>query len=65
MSISKQYLAEVRLKREEVKSFDVYPFSLAAVRPLETLELHPAACKGSARFLSSNVTVVKVRYLAL
>src|SRR5437016_10545198 len=40
--ISKQYIAEVRLKREAVESFDRYPFSLAAVRPLECLELHPA-----------------------
>jgi predicted ATPase len=39
---SKQYIAEIGLKREEVQSFDRYPFSLAAVRPLEKLELHPA-----------------------
>ena len=42
MKISKQYLSEVRLNREAVDSFDRYPFSLAAVRPLEKLELHPA-----------------------
>src|SRR5258708_17007086 len=40
--ISRQYVSEIRLKREEVESFDRYPFSLAAVRPLERLELHPA-----------------------
>lgn len=40
--ISKQFIASVELKREEVPSFDVYPFSLAAIRPLEKLELHPA-----------------------
>jgi len=40
--ISKQYIAEVGLRREAVESFDRYPFSLAAVRPLERLELHPA-----------------------
>jgi predicted ATPase len=40
--ISRQYISEIRLKRDEVASFDRYPFSLAAVRPLETLELHPA-----------------------
>ncbi len=40
--ISKQYVSEIRLKRGEVESFDKYPFSLAAVRPLETLQLHPA-----------------------
>src|SRR5438309_2511104 len=40
--ISKQYIAEVGLRREAVESFDRYPFSLAAVRPLERLQLHPA-----------------------
>src|SRR3954447_23288593 len=40
--ISKQYIAEVGLKREAVESFDSYPFSLAAVRPLVKLQLHPA-----------------------
>src|SRR5437667_2375999 len=40
--LSRQYISEIRLKREEVESFDHYPFSLAAVRPLECLELHPA-----------------------
>jgi len=39
---SHHYISEVRLKREEVESFDRYPFSLGAVRALETLELHPA-----------------------
>ena len=37
------YLSEVRLRREAVESFDKYPFSLATVRPLESIELHPAA----------------------
>lgn len=36
------YLLEVRLRREAVESFDKYPFSLAAVRPLESIELHSA-----------------------
>ena len=36
------YISEIRLKREAVESFDRYPFSLAAVRPLESIELHPA-----------------------
>ena len=40
--ISKQYVADVSLKRDEVASFDNYPFSLAAVRGLKTLALHPA-----------------------
>ena len=40
--ISHQYVSELRLRREAVESFDRYPFSLAAVRPLENLEFHPA-----------------------
>lgn len=40
--ISTQYIADIELKRDEVESFDRYPFSLAAVKPLEKLELHPA-----------------------
>lgn len=40
--ISKQFVAGIELKREDVPSFDVYPFSLAAVRSLEKMDLHPA-----------------------
>ena len=40
--ISRQYISEIRLKREEVESFDRYPFCLPAVRPLEKIEFHPA-----------------------
>jgi predicted ATPase len=39
--ISSQYISRITLQREKVESFDVYPFSLPAVRSLETLELHP------------------------
>jgi len=51
---SVQYISEIRLKREEVESFEHYPFSLAAVRPLERLELHPAVTLvGSYKRLTS------------
>ena len=40
--ISKKYVADIELKRGEVESFEHYPFSLAAVRALEKLELHRA-----------------------
>jgi predicted ATPase len=39
--ISRQYVSQVRLKVEEIASFDRYPFSLPAVRHLSTLPLHP------------------------
>jgi predicted ATPase len=39
--ISKQYALEVQLKRSDVPSFESYPFSLAAVRHLDVLKLHP------------------------
>ena len=40
--VSSKYLAELRLKRDEIKSFKQYPFCLPAVRHLERLEFHPA-----------------------
>src|SRR5512134_802546 len=39
--IRRQYLTRVSLRREKVESFDRYPFSLAAVRTLDHLDLHP------------------------
>jgi predicted ATPase len=40
--LSNPYVSEIRLKREAVDSFERYPFSLAAVRNLECLQLHPS-----------------------
>ncbi len=42
MLVSKQFVAEISLKREEIDSFDGFPFCLPAVRVLDRLELHPA-----------------------
>jgi len=39
--ISRQFVSEVRLRRDDVPSFDAYPFSLPAVRGLESLPLDP------------------------
>ena len=38
---SSGFVSQVRLDRDEVPSFDAYPFNLPAVRQLETLPLHP------------------------
>lgn len=35
------FLVEISLRREKVESFDRYPFTIPAVRQLETLPLHP------------------------
>lgn len=40
--ITRKFVAEIELKRGEIDSFDRYPFSLPAVRSLETMEFHPA-----------------------
>jgi len=40
--VTRHYISEVTLKRDEVASFEKYPFSLTAVKPLKTLKLHPA-----------------------
>jgi predicted ATPase len=39
--ISKQYISRIALRRDIVESFDVFPFSLPAVRALDVLEPHP------------------------
>ena len=39
---SNQYAIQVQLKRDQVSSFDGYPFSLPAIRNLDVLPLHPA-----------------------
>jgi len=39
--ISNQYVSRVALVRDKVDSFDRYPFSLPAVRSLDSLDLHP------------------------
>ncbi|HTV84987.1 MAG TPA: AAA family ATPase [Dyella sp.] len=36
-----QYILQIGLKRDKVPSFEHYPFSLPAVRALDTLEPHP------------------------
>ena len=38
---AKPYLRSVSLKRDQISSFDSYPFSIPAVRELDTLEFHP------------------------
>lgn len=40
--ISEQFLIEVDLDRQRLKSFDEYPFNLDAVKHLRHLELHPS-----------------------
>src|SRR4029078_11675682 len=42
MSPSPQFLRSIRLVREDVPSFDDYPFSLPAVRELFELSFHPS-----------------------
>src|SRR3954463_925344 len=42
MVLDRQFIVEVRLRRDEVPSFDEYPFSLPAIRTLDELALHPS-----------------------
>ncbi len=39
--ISSQYVSRVTLRRDKVPSFEQYPFSLPAIRSLESIDLHP------------------------
>lgn len=36
-----QYIRKIILKRDDIESFDIYPFSLKSVRCLDNIELHP------------------------
>ena len=38
---AKPYLQEIILKREEVPSFDIYPFNIPALTDLKSLKFHP------------------------
>lgn len=38
---AKPYLRHVSLKRDQIASFELYPFSVPAVRELDTLDFHP------------------------
>ena len=40
--LSTKFAIDVRLRRDTVPGFDRYPFSLPAIRHLDTLEFHPA-----------------------
>jgi predicted ATPase len=40
--VGEQYVREIKLKRDQVASFDQYPYSLPVVRNLSVLPLHPA-----------------------
>ena len=41
LSESNQYLRSIQLKRENIESFSKYPFCLAAIKHLSSLEFHP------------------------
>jgi len=41
MKHSEPFLKSIGLKRDEIPSFDKYPFAIPAVRHLETMPLHP------------------------
>jgi predicted ATPase len=42
MALERQFVIEVKLRREEVPSFDDYPFALPAIQALHELRLHPS-----------------------
>ncbi|CAJ0819904.1 AAA family ATPase [Ralstonia flaminis] len=39
--LTRQFVSHVTLRRDTITTFDAYPFSLPAVRALDTLALHP------------------------
>ncbi|PZT52877.1 AAA family ATPase [Paenibacillus silvae] len=41
MNLSASYLSQIRLKRDQIAAFDQYPFDLAVIQHLHTLDFHP------------------------
>jgi predicted ATPase len=37
----KPYLREIRLRREDIEDFNIYPFGISGVKGLDTLQFHP------------------------
>jgi predicted ATPase len=58
-------LPYLRLEREWVPSFDVYPFSLPAVRGLDTMPLHPAVTFLAGENGSGKSTLLEAAAIAL
>jgi predicted ATPase len=63
------FLRAIRLRREEVASFDAYPFNIPAVHSLERLELHPAVTffigeNGSGKSTLLEAVALKLRFNA-
>ena len=40
--MEERYLIEIKLKRDEIDSFDSFPFCLNGIKSLETIKLNPA-----------------------
>jgi predicted ATPase len=45
--IPRQFLLSAKLRREKIKSFDSYPFSLPVVKNPESLAFHPNVTSAS------------------
>jgi predicted ATPase len=58
------FVRSVVLKRDEVPDFDAYPFSIPAIRGLETLELHPAVTLLAGENGSGKSTLVEAIAIA-
>lgn len=41
MNLSASYLSQIRLKRDLIAAFNQYPFDLAVIQHLHTLNFHP------------------------
>ena len=60
---AKPYLKEIILKREDVPSFDAYPFNIPALRNFQSLKFHPEAIQLSRKQIS--FVMLPNEYLAI
>lgn len=65
MPLSRPFVQALRLKRDDVEDFDVYPYCIPAIRQLDRIEFHPAVTfltgeNGSGK--STLIEALAVRY---
>ncbi len=61
------FVSAIRLQRDEVPGFEVYPFAIPAIRTLDRLELHPAVTffigeNGSGKSTLLEALAVKLKF---
>ncbi len=67
--MKERYIIEIKLKRDEINSFEIFPFCLNGIRSIKTIKLNPAVTffigeNGSGKSTLLEAIAVACGYLA-